>query len=185
MITPRQHHIGHCPACGIAEHEGLQGGEQGECGVYPGNSYSADSDEGDDGGNEGVAVAAEAAGVEVQDGVEPFEADYAVKADFTVGDYGIVGGEEVKERVGKEEYEGDEDYGEDGGLFKTDTCGLSAAGEFPGTIVLPYHGGVDLRHGVHHEVDEYFNVVPGGGSGHDVRAQAVQCCLDYEVGQAE
>lgn len=95
-IHPRQHHIRHSPAYGIAEHEGSHGGEQGECGVYPGDSDSADSDKGDDGGDEGVSVAAEAAGVEVQNGVEPFEADYAVEPDFAVGDYGIVGSEEVK-----------------------------------------------------------------------------------------
>ena len=184
-IHPRQHHIRHSPAYGIAEHEGSHGGEQGECGVYPGDSDSADSDEGDDGRDEGVSVAAEAAGVEVQDGVEPFEADYTVEPDFAVGDYGIVGGEEVKEWVGKEEYEGDKDYGEDGGLSKADAGGFPAAGKLAGTVVLTYHGGIHLRHGVHHEVDKYFNVVPGGGSGHDVRAQAVKCCLDYEVGQAE
>ena len=127
MIHPRQHHIRHSPAYGIAEHEGSHGGEQRECGVYPGDSDSADSDKGDDGGDEGVSVAAEAAGVEVQNGVEPFEADYAVEPDFAVGDYGIVGGEEVKEWVGKEEYEGDEDYREDGGLSKADAGGFPAA----------------------------------------------------------
>ena len=102
MVHPRQHHIRHSPAYWIAEHEGFHGGVDGEYGVYPGDSDSADSYQGDDGGDEGVSVAAEAAGVEVEDGVKPFKGNYAVEADFAVFDYGIIGGKEVQKGIGKE-----------------------------------------------------------------------------------
>ena len=71
MIHPRQHHIGHYPACGIAEHERFHSGIKREYDVHPGDTDAADSDEGDEGRNEGIAVAPEASGVDIQDGVEP------------------------------------------------------------------------------------------------------------------
>lgn len=173
------------PASRVGRHEDQEVAVSGKYGVQPGDADAADTDQDDDSRRQGIAIAAQGSGDDVDDAIEVERPGDVKEALRPQGDDVRVAVEQADEFRRKEEDRHGDDQEERRFDAKGDFGDAEAAAQVAGAIVLANEGRRRLAEAVDETVDIVFDDEGRSRRCHGFRPQAVQGRLDEDVGQGK
>ena len=173
------------PAGRVGRHEGQEVAVSGKYGVQPGDADAADTDQDDDSRRQGIAIAAQGSGDDVDDAIEVERPGYVKEALRPQGDDVRVAVEQADEFRRKEEDRHGDGQEERRFNAKGDFGDAEAAAQVAGAVVLADEGRRRLAEAVDETIDIAFDDEGRSRRSHGFRPQTVQGRLDEDIGQGK